>query len=764
LAVSLTVVIFIALWANDELSYDGFHRNASRIYCVNAKIGENQVWRASPAPLVLAAEEEIPGIEIACRIGNYNKVWEYDNRKFHSVKGAAVDTSFFSMFNFEIVKGNADKPFQDEVSMVLTESQAKTFFGDEDPIGKIVKSHDDILFNITAVVRDMPKNSSIRPDMLVPYSVQQRTFGGNGPWKTIDADWGSYQSGSYLKLAPDVDPAAVSDLLHDIAQRALRKDLGEGAIANRIDIRFPLQRIIDTHLYKPTGEPDGIKAVRMFGIIAVLVLLIACINYVNLVTARAARRSREISVKKIMGSSRAGLIAQLSLETVIVFVVALILSTILIVLLFPSYNAIADKEMTLDFLNPSVLMIYGATAVSVILLAGMYPAIFLSSFKPIDAFKRSAGKGGTYIRRTLVVAQFIVSFGLIVGTIVVSEQLNYMRVLDLGYDKENVFTLSPGRLSRHYDAARSEMLKHPDILGISTFSGQNMNPGGARGGKDWDGREDDNLPMLHYGFMYHDFLQTMNIPLVEGEYPKETDRNIVYLNEAAARVMNINQPVGKRFHMNAGDTTAFIIKGVFKNYNYEALSEAIKPMFLVVENRGWQSLYVKTTAAGARNAVAAVEKIWKEYNPDAEFNYTFLDDNFDKTYKADIRTGKLLTIFALIAIFVSCLGIFGLVTFTAETRTREIGIRKVLGAGVANIVVMLSREFIILVGIAMLISVPLSLMLLNKFLQSYAYRIDIAWWMFAAGALITTVLTLLTVSWKAIKAATANPVKAIKIE
>ena len=762
LAVSLTVVIFIALWANDELSYDGFHRNASRIYRINAKMGENECWSASPTPLAPAAAVEIPGIEITCRIGNYSKTWEYDNRKFRSIACAAVDTSFFTMFNFEIVKGNTANPFVDDVSLVISESQATALFGEDEPIGKVIKSNDDILFTVTGVIRDMPKNTSIRCDFLVPFAVQQRTYTGNGPWKTIEADWGNYSYISYLKLAPKVDPAAVAEQLGQIARRALGKDLGEEYASTVVKINFLMQAITDTHLYRPNGEPDGIKTVRIFGIIAALILLIACINYVNLVTARAARRSREISVKKIMGGNRLRLMLQLSCETMIVFIIALILSTILIALLFQPYNTIAGKEMTFDLFSPSVLMIYGATAASVILLAGLYPAIFLSSFKPLDAFKRNNSKGGAYFRRTLVVLQFVVSFGLIIGTIVIRAQLNYMRTLNLGYDKENVFTVDAGRLSSHYDATRDELLKNADVSGVSTFSGPNMHPRSARGGCDWDGRDADNTPMLYYGFACTNFIQMMNITLIDGEYPKETDISVVYLNEEAARIMRIEQPVGKHFRMSIDDSVSYIIKGVFKNYNFEALSEPIKPMFLITSNKGMPSLYIKTTTAGARNAIAAVEKLWKEYNPDVEFNYTFLDDNFDKVYKADLRVGKLLSIFAIIAIFVSCLGLFGLVTFTAETRTKEIGIRKVLGASTTNIVAMLSREFLILVGVAMLVAFPLSFMLLKKMLQDYAYRIDIAWWMFAAGACITIILTLLTVGWQAIKAATANPVKAIQ--
>jgi len=363
----------------------------------------------------------------------------------------------------------------------------------------------------------------------------------------------------------------------------------------------------------------------------------------------------------------------------------------------------------------------------------------------------------------LVVLQFVFSFGLIVSTMVIGLQLHYMRTKDLGYNKENVFTLRAGALANHYDAVKNEWMKNPDILGVSGSTSNRMRPNNSRRGTDWDGKESDSNPVIFTDLICSDFLQLMNIQPSSGEYLSENDDEYILVNEEAVRIMGMDEPIGKRFWMNKGDEQYYTIKGVVKDYHFEALNEPVKPLVLLLGDQPY-SLYVKTAAGGAKSAIASVEKLWKEYNPDYEFSYSFLDDDFDQTYKADLRTGKLLSLFACIAIFVSCLGLFGLVTFTAETKTKEIGIRKVLGASIGSIVNMLSKEFLILVVIAMLIAFPLAYYWLNRMLQDYAYHINIGWWMFALAGLITIGLTLITVGWQAVKAAMANPVEAIKAE
>ena len=631
--------------------------------------------------------------------------------------------------------------------MVISETKAKIIFGDDDPIGKLIKSSHNKLFHITGVMQDMPKNSCFsRYDFLVPFVAMQLDYHRTEIGTLNIENWKGNFAETYFQITPGVEVASVADKIGRLASERTGKETS-----------FFLQPLAKQHLYTPDGQPAGMKTVRLFCIIAGLILSIACINYVNLVTARAVRRNKEISVKKILGGKRKRLIEQLTGEAVVLFLVALAFSTIFIDLLFPLFNKIAGKEMVFNLFSSPVLLIYSLMTVVVILLAGLYPAVHLSSFKPLDVFRGGVTGQGKhrYIRQSLVVVQYIFSFGLIAATIVIASQLNYMRNKDLGYDNKNVFTFTASNLYLRYETVKNELTKNPNIIGIS-----GMAPGG-REITNWDGKELSNNPRISSQQVCYDFLQLMNIQLANGEYLSESDDKYVLINEEAVKAMGIENPVGKRIWNDTDSRADYIIKGVVKNYHFDNLKTTVQPMVLSLTKYPFY-LYIKATEGGTKNALASVDKLWKTYNPNSEFNYRFMEDDFDRMYQSDMRTGNLLFIFAFIAIFVSCLGLFGLVTFIAETKTKEIGIRKVFGANESNIITMLSKQFIILVAIAMFIAFPLAYYLLDKMLQDYAYRIDMSWWMFALAAMITLSLTLLTVGFQAYRAATSNPVEAIK--
>lgn len=755
LAISLTIVILIMLWIQDELSYNKFHPNARNIYRLNAEVSEGNIWTNTPAPIALFAKNEQTEIEQVCRTGRYNKgYFDYNNQKFYDLKGSAVDDVFFTMFNFTLIKGEKDKPFTDDFSIILSETKAKTVFGEEDPIGKTLQTNDNMVFHVTGIMKDMPENSTMKYDYIVPFDLQQQTFEGNGPWKFINEDWGSYHYETYILVRPQTDIQTLSGKIGEMVNR-IRND-------NR-QYYFRLQSLLKIHLYTPNGDPQGMKNVWLFGTIAILILIIACINYINLVTGRSIKRSREMGIRKVIGAKKSNLLTQLLLETILLFVVSVVIATVLIYILLSPYNQLAGKEMSFNLFSPPVLMIYGITTVSVIILAGLYPAFFISSFKPLEAFRNKTmghSKHG-YLRKTLVVIQFTCSFALITATIAITKQLDYMRHKDLGYNKENVFTFWSRNLGQHYDVVKNELLKNKDILGVSAAESRDMERSGQRVDIEWPEKEEDRKVEFFYFYARNDFFELMNVPLVAGEYLSPTDTLSLLVNEEAVRTMGIENPVGTPILNFEGVR----IKGVVKDYNFESLNEPVKPMLIMPPYYTRNScIYVKTTSSGAKSAITSVEKLWKQYNPDYEFSYSFIDENFDNYYKSDIRSGKLFSIFAFFAIFISCLGLFGLITYIAETKTKEIGIRKVLGASISDIVNMLSREFLILVGIAMLIAFPLAYYWLDKMFQDYAYRISIGWWMFILAAIITIALTLLTVGWQAIKAATANPVKSIKIE
>ena len=751
LAISLTVCIFIMLWTWDELSFERFHTNAAQIYRVNQKIFDNYSNVAVEA-VAPAAVAEIPEVEKTCRVGDYYgaSFWEYGDKKFYSSTfiGRAVDISFFSMFDFKMVRGGA---FSDHLSMIISETKAKVIFGDDDPIGKLIKSSHDKWFHITGVMKDMPQNTRFRYDYLVPFIALQIDY-QRAETGTVDVEnWRGNMVETFFQLIQGGDVALVADKIGKMA--TARKNS---------ETTFLLQPLLKLHLFSTDGQLTGMKTVRLFSIIAALILLIACINYVNLVTARASNRNKEISMKKILGGKRKRLIAQLTGEAIILFFAALAFSTIFVVLLFPMFNKIAGKEMIFNLLGLPTLLVYGVTTVSVVLLAGLYPAVHLSSFKPLDAFRGGASGQGKhrFLRKTLIIVQFVFSFGLIVAMIVIGSQLNYMRNKDLGYDKENVFNFMVRNMYLHYETVKNELTKNPNIVGVSGSYGDAF---GSNNNLNWDGKVSNENPYISSHEIHHDFLRLMNMQLASGEYLSENDDKYVLINEEAVKVMGLIDPVGKRIWSESNSRIDYTVKGVVKDYNFRNLKEPVKPLMLTLTKYPF-FIYVKTNESGAKSALASVEKLWQKYNPNHEFLYSFLEEEFDRMYKKDLLVGKLLCIFASIAISISILGLFGLVTFIAETKKKEIGIRKVMGASIADIVRLLSKEFLILVGIAMLIAFPMAYYWLDKMLQDYAYRINIGWWMFAVSALIVTVLTLLTVGLKAYKAATANPVDAIKKE
>lgn len=756
LAISLVVCILISLWVKDELSYDRFYKSGDRIYRVlNQNKTSLNYWEWSPAPLASFMQTEVPQIEEYCRTGNYSNqcsFLDYEKTKFSDLSITAVDTSFFSMFDVTLVSGNQHNPLPDDLAMIISESKAKLFFGNEDPIGKTLKASNGINFTIAGVMKDIPENSSVKTDILVRFDVQQRTFQGNGNWKQIEEDWGSYFYPTYFKLAVGANPEI-------IAEKMVEKK-------NSPNTGYRLQPLLEMHLYNLSGQPDALKTSILFSAIAILILAVACINYINLVTAQANKRSREIGVRKIVGAKKSNLFGQLMGETAIVLVFAMAIATALIYLLLPYYNNLAGKNMHFSLFDSSTLLIYLAVGVITLFLAGLYPAFSLASFRPTDAFSSSSrGKGKSLFRKILVVSQFAFSGALIVATIAMSSQLRYMQNMNPGYNKVNILTVGlPGATGGQYRTLMERLSSEPAILGTSASGFYKMMGQGERSDiwKDKDGHS----PNFAWTMVDPGFFSLMGIPVVEGNSFRKDGDNMyqrgVILNETAAKLIGGGKSVvGMNLSFGGGDNE---IVGVVKDFNFESLHTEIKPLVVSCVTEWEQFLYVKVAPGKAKQAIAAVEKVWKEYNPDYDFKYSFLDDDFDALYKSDVRNGKLFTIFAIIAILISCLGLFGLVTYTAATKTKEIGIRKVLGASVSSIVSMLSKEFLILVGISMVIAFPLAYYWLDKMLQDYAYRISLGWWMFALAGLIIIILTLLTVGWRAIKAATANPVKSIKTD
>ncbi len=762
LSVGLAVGIMVLLWVQNELSYDRFHKNANNIYKINSHIGTGdgaQVWDGSPGPLMVFSKQ-IPEIKQVVRVNNAfeQSLFIYGDKKIKESRLAFVDSTLFSLFDFQVVKGNKEKPLPGMYSIILTQSTAKKYFGTSDPIGQILVN-DNRNFTVSAIIKDFPENSTLQYDMLMPMSLYADMFtkwGGNGDWKTIDEDLGNYPYHTYLQLQENVDP--------DEAAQKLTKIFRDKKPDSK-DNYFSFQPLTTLHLVASNGSANALETVRIFLIVAILVLCIACINYVNLSTARSMLRSKEVSVRKIIGAARWQLFIQFIIESVLLFLFASILAFILIYLLLPLYNNLSGKNLLFSFANSNVWLVVGSAIVGSLILASIYPALLLSSFKPLQALrgKLSIGIGKVAFRKVLVVTQFVFSVGLIIATIVISYQLKYIRNKDLGLDKEHVFSFAITReISEHYDAAKVQLLNQPGILDVAASNNNLVANDASTSDTDWDGKEEGRLFLIHPNAVDHSFIPLLQMKIVAGNNFTGTKSDSAHfiLNETAVKQAGIKDPIGKSFTLWG---TKGIITGVVQDFNYASLKQSIEPAVFLYRPSYWR-IYVKTTGKDAARAIAGVQKVWKSYNPDFPFEYSFLDDDFNRIYSDDQRTGTLFSVFAAIAILISCLGLFGLATFTAQVKIKEIGIRKVLGASITSITNLLAKDFIVLVLTAFIIASPLAWIAMNKWLQNYAYRINISWWIFFVTGLIAIAVTLLTVSFQAIKAAIANPVKSLRTE
>jgi putative ABC transport system permease protein len=762
LAVSLAVSMLLLLWVKDELSFDRFNVNAARIYRLAPKLGENDVWYSTPAPAAVYAKKEVPEVQDACRIReNWTvSVFEYKGKKLTEWHNCFADPSFYTMFTDPLLKGNPKQPFTDAHSIILSESTAKSFFGDEDPMGKILKGDDKKLYTVTGVMKDMPPNSSIQYNIVFNFQQLEQEYDTSGYFKSLNTNWGQYNYDTYVLLKPHADPNTAAQKLSMIHRHHFDIE------ANRhlVYLFNPLTKL---HLYASDGKEQGMMVVRVFFLVAVIVLLIACINYVNLITARATKRSKEISVRKIVGAGRTELFMQFLCESLLTFLIAIVLATGIIYFVMPLYNNISGKNMVFNPGSPDVLAVYGLSLLATMFLAGIYPAITLSSFKPLEAMKgRLSGMGSKgNFRKVLVVVQFSFSIMLITGTIIIGRQLKYIREKNLGYEKMNVFTFWMRNMNGHYDAVSAELLKQPEISGVTEADADIINNSSGTTEVDWDGKRADQQSFAVVQMaVQRNFFQVMGMKLVEGHGFTGTpaDSANFILNEAAVRESGIKEPViGKRFTFQG---IKGVIAGVVKDFHFQNMHHKIPPLLMQYDMHSPGKMYVRTTGKDAPRALAAAESLWKKYNADYAFDYHFLDDQFDALYKTDTHIGQLFNCFAVVTICISCLGLFGLVTFTAESKVKEIGVRKVLGAGILQIVTLLSKDFLMLVLVAAAIAFPVAWNGLNSFLQGYAYRTDLSWWVFALAGFITLFVALLTVSFKCVQAALANPVKALKNE
>ena len=756
LATGMAACSYILLWVQDERSYDRFQTNADEIYMGiahfknDAQISSGELTTGLFAP---AAKENFKEVKSYCRIRTSQIGFVQSGGITTEKKEIFVtDSNFFTFFNFPLQTGLSKSIFQKPDEVVISESLANELFGSDNPVGKIINinenSDSEKVYQVVAVMKDFPANTYLpQADLVINYSSEIDKIYSD-VWK----DWGSCEFLSFIRLEKGTDVEQMAKKITNL--QTISKD-------TRF---FTLQPLVDLHLYTIDGKPAGIRTVWIFTWIAWIILVISCINYVNLVTARSAKRNHEIGLKKVFGANKSLLFFQLMAEAVVLFLIAFVLAILLNGMSANVFNQISGKEFYFGWSNRSIWTMYGLVFFVIIILAGIYPALSLSSFKLINLLQRRlTNKRNAILRKSLVVIQFIASSVLIAATVTLESQLTYIRRANLGFDQKYVFTCETRDMTKDYKTVKQELMRNPAIQSVTGASDRLSSVRASNTTNKWEGKTGDGSVSYLRLFVDSTFFNMMSMIFVEGSGFVPDKENQYIINETMAKSMGLSEPiVGKWMAADFGIIGTIV--GVVKDFHYNSFYKKISPLVIFYSPDYASTLYIRTTANDAGKAIAAVEKLWKKYNPNYTFEYSFMDESFERLYRSDMRTGQLFGIFSFIAVLISCLGVFGLVTYAAEARTKEIGIRKVHGASISDIVAMLSNEFLILVCFAMLIAFPLSYYWLDKLLQDFAYRISIGWWIFALTGVITILLTLLTVGWKAIAAASANPIESIKKE
>ena len=778
LSIGIATCFIIMLYVQDELSYDRFNKNADNIARVvfHADINGGKIDESvSMPPVAQTMKRDFPEVEDATRILSFGtpKII-YSNTVFKDDRFALVDPNFFSIFTLPMIKGDAKTALAQPGGIVLTQETAEKFFGKQEPIGKIIQVNTDSnrVYKVTGIIKNIPANSHFHFD----------AFGSLTSWANATSDtWlgGSYHT--YLLLRPGTDikkmearfPAMVEKYMGPQILQQMGLSLKQFTSKGN-SLGFALQPLKDIHLNSNTTtefEPGGNATyVYIFGGVAIFMLIVACINFINLSTAGASKRAKEVGVRKVAGSGKLQLISQFLSESVLITFFALFIAFALVQLALPAFNNISGKHLSFD-VKPILAFIGLGLLVGVV--AGIYPAFYLSSFKPIAVLKGklTSSNKSFGLRSGLVVFQFFISVALIIGTIVVYQQMKYIQNKDLGFNKEQILTIPNSyALGSNEQVFKQQMLQDSRIVNATASYYKPAGPSNYNNALAFP-QGNDNLVVD--GVEYHvdeNYIPTLGMKMVSGRnFSKEfaTDSTGIILNETAAHALGWNDmtAVGKtvvRQNSDRGNNIPFHVIGVVKNFNFKSLHEAISPLYMTLQPEGGLIFKIKTTDIAG--LLATMKKNWDTYNTGEPFTYEFMDDLFNKTYSTEQKTGSILNIFSVLIILVASLGLFGLVTYTAEQRTKEIGIRKVLGASVSQVTQMLSKEFLKLVLIASLIAFPVAWWAMNKWLQSFAYRISISWWIFLVAGFGALLIALITVSFQAIKAAIANPVKSLRTE
>ena len=773
LTIGITCSMFLLMYILHELSYDRYHKNARNIYRVVSNIKETDnafTWAVAQIPLAEELRDNYPEVKNAVRFfGTDRTLYKNGAKQFYEEEFYLADSTVFEMFTYPFLYGDPATALDNSFSIVLTEKTARKYFSDiSAAVGQSIQNQQGEEFKITGVLKDIPLNSHFLFDGLVSRNTRP----------DFQGSWGNFGVFTYIHLPGGYDLSKMYTSLETIIKQRVDPIFEQFGIK----IRYELQPILDIHLYskiQDEAEAGGdISYIYIFASVAAFMLIIACINYMNLATARSINRAREVGVRKVMGSQRRQLIAQFITESVVIALIAMLVSILLIYALLPSFNNLANKSLPFSFiLQGPVILSLLVIVLFVGVIGGSYPAFYLSGFNPINVLKgKLTSKGGNvFFRKFLVAFQFAISIFMLISTLIVFNQLQFMRNKDLGFEKERLVRLSLNEdaLQQQSQILVNRLKQTPEVAAVGMASNS---PGQGIGKlllkvEDNEGKLTDRGVDLYTAD--YDFVKTMGMTIVEGrDFSREVTSDTTFavlVNESMVKRMSWDEPLGKKFVFNDGnpetpDAEKHVV-GVVKDYHQNSLYDPIEPLMIMLDkNNGW--LFVRTGEGDVRQSINAIEKVWKEIFPTYTFDYDFLDADFNSQYKADEKRSQIFTAFSVLTIVIACLGLLGLAAFTTEQRTKEIGVRKVIGASVQHLVMLVSKEFFVLVGIGMLVAFPVAWYFTSNWLQNFAYRIELEgeWPTFVLSALLAFVITLATVGFHVVRAASANPVKSLRDE
>jgi len=763
LTLGISSALFLIIYVADEVSYDRYHENADRIYRVSSKITEPDdqfTWNVAQIPMGPQVVQDYPEVQSFVRFINMPRaLYKFEDKEYIEENFYYVDSTLFDIFTYKVVRGDVKSATRDPKKIVLTETVAARYFGSADPIGKTLTTGDNT-FEVTGVIEDVPSNSHFRFDAVAARNNLPKQLGS----------WGNFGVFTYLLFPRNLDIKTFETKIqgmYDAHMKTIFEPL-------KIKIEYILEPITRIHLYSTNpGEPEptgSITYVIIFGIVALFLVLIAAMNYMNLATARSASRAREVGLRKVVGSRRGPLVTQFLSESIILTIISLVISVILLIILLPKFNLLAGKSFNLSILHSPELILSVIGVILVVgVLGGSYPAFFLSRFSPVTVLKGEIthGSAGILFRKILVVIQFTISVVMIVCTLVVFRQLKYLKNMDQGFDQENVITLQLNQdMVRKYPVLKQALLENNDIRYVTSTN----TPIGEGSGKVIFNIETDQGMVqrgVNFAVVDHDFVDALGIKIVSGrdfqqDMPSDTLTGVV-VNETLAKRMGWTDALNKKVELGDANTIRARVIGVMKDYHQTGMYNEIESLLLIYRERN-NILYIKLSGNKTEQTLTFIETKWKEVFPDQPFSYTYLSERFNRQFQADEKRGKIFTMFTILAIIIACLGLFGLASYMVEQRTKEVGIRKVFGANESVIVRLIARDFIILIAISIIIALPAAYYFMSNWLENYVYRTGIGWALLLGAALLTIVITFITISYKAYQAAVMNPANSLKTE